>query len=191
MFGGEERLENHLLLLASHTLARIDQQQTQVAGRRRFRFDLDFQYATAGHRFQRIGKQTIEYLRQLHLLADHRCRGLWVVLHLYVATLDLRGKGMQGFLHGGGQVDDFTGIVDGPQRLQEFAHPLGHAIDLADDVFNVLARRFTRYFLGQFGTGADRGQRVAQAMGHGRRHLAHGDEGFIGDQLLLLGLQQA
>ncbi|MNO87460.1 hypothetical protein D3C76_788820 [compost metagenome] len=62
LFGGEKRLEDHLLLLFGHPLAGVGQDHAQVAGYRGI--DLDRQHALLGHGFQCVSKQAIEYLRQ-------------------------------------------------------------------------------------------------------------------------------
>ncbi|MCY1411534.1 hypothetical protein D9M71_269220 [compost metagenome] len=188
MLGGKKRLEDHLLLLFGHALAGVGQCHSHVAGHRGI--DLDRQHATLGHGFQCISKQAIEYLREQHLLADDRWHADRGETHFDVRTLDQGLKGTQGVFEGQHQVDRFTVVIHRPQRHQQFTDPARHAVDLTDDVADVFLCGLAGDVLGQFGAGTDIGQRVAQAVGDRRGHLAKGDKGLVGDQLFLLALQQ-
>ncbi|MNG04682.1 hypothetical protein D3C84_878330 [compost metagenome] len=49
------------------------------------------------------------------------------------------------------QVDRFGFVVERAQGLQQFPDPLGHAVDLTDDVVDVFVRRTTVELQRQFG----------------------------------------
>ncbi|MNN16958.1 hypothetical protein D3C81_1301200 [compost metagenome] len=126
----------------------------------------------------------------MHRLAQHHRRVLRMKHHLHAGSDDLLFKRDEAFVQRRHQVHRFRVIVERSQRLQQLAHPFRHAIDLADDVVDVLLRRAGVELQRQFSAGTDGRQRIAQTVRHGGRHLAQGDKGFVGDQLFLLGREQ-
>ncbi len=103
------------------------------------------------HGFQRIGQQTVEDLRQLHLLAQHHGRVWRFEQHIDPALDNLLLESHQAVVQRRHQVDRLDVVIERTQRLQQLPYPFRHAIDLADDVVDVLVRRATVELQRQFG----------------------------------------
>ncbi|MNT44568.1 hypothetical protein D3C72_1811020 [compost metagenome] len=66
----------------------------------------------------------------------------------------------------------------------QFFDPFRHAIDLADDIPDVFAGSLASDLKGQFGTGANNGEGIAQVMSHDGRHLVKQGRHFVVNILL-------
>ncbi|MNF71603.1 hypothetical protein D3C84_535560 [compost metagenome] len=166
MLGGEKRPESHAALFFVHASAGIAHHHADVSGIRRLQNDGE--RAALVHGLQRVGQQTVEYLRQLHLLAQDHGRVLRLEHHLNAGLGDLLLEGHEAVVHRRHQVHRFRFIGERAQGLQQFPDPRRHAIDLTDDVVDVLVRRAIVELQRQFGTGANGRQRVTQTVGHRR-----------------------
>ena len=112
--------------------------------------------------------------------------------HVDPLLLHVRAHAGQAFVHDRPDVDRLVGVgVDRSGVDQEFLQPAPEPVGLADDRFEIALEAGAVAVHGQFGTGPYRRQRIADAMGDGRRHLADHHQVFGIDQPGLLLVDQS
>ena len=147
--------------------------------------------ATGRHGVERVGDQLYQNLLHLHGIDPHVGQGARNLdLQLYSTLPQLFGERGQKPLYQPGDAFARRPERRRPGKAQQVADPPVEPVHFLDDGVEVFAgRRSLRVVPHHLGGGAEAGERVPQAVGHGRGHLADRCELLRLNQLRLGPLQ--